>query len=72
MKTYRKLLNVYLLGIVLCLFAVTGFAENTLILPQNLKSIKAEAFSGCIGLTEVTIPDGATTIEDEAFFHVKI
>ena len=40
---------------------------NTIVIPNSVTSIGTNAFSFCIGLTEVTIPNSVTTIGDEAF-----
>ena len=43
-----------------------------IILPKNLKSIGEQAFLLCIGLTEVEIPSGTTSIGDYAFLNTGI
>lgn len=43
-----------------------------IILPKKLKSIGVEAFQFCIGLTEVEIPSGTTSIGDGAFLNTGI
>lgn len=40
--------------------------QNTLI-PDNVISIESSAFSGCSGLTAITIPNSVTTIDAHAF-----
>ena len=41
---------------------------KTILLPSNLKSIKARSFSGC-GITEVDIPNSVTSIGEDAFAY---
>ena len=43
-----------------------------IILPKKLKSIGVEAFQLCIGLTEVEIPSGTTSIGNGAFLNTGI
>ena len=43
-----------------------------IILPKKLKSIGKIAFTDCIGLTEVEIPSGTTSIGDSAFYNTGI
>ena len=43
-----------------------------IILPKKLKSIGEQAFNLCIGLTEVEIPSGTTSIGDYAFYNTGI
>lgn len=40
---------------------------KAVVLPEGLKTIRKESFSGCTALEEVTIPYGVTSIEPEAF-----
>ena len=46
---------------------VKGEEIKELIIPDNVASIKDNAFYGCISLTSVTIPDGVTSIGNYAF-----
>ncbi|MDD3470126.1 MAG: leucine-rich repeat domain-containing protein [Thermoguttaceae bacterium] len=51
----------------------TKVKEGNIVIPSEVDglpvtSIGNEAFSGCSGLTSVTIPDGVTSIGDGAFF----
>ena len=41
---------------------------KTILLPSNLKSIKARSFSGC-GITEVDIPNSVTSIGEDAYAY---
>ena len=41
---------------------------KTILLPSNLKSIKERSFSGC-GITEIDIPNGVTSIGEDAFAY---
>ena len=55
----------------------TGFEKanetlKTVILPSELKTIGEMAFYNCEGLTSITIPDGVTSIGDEAFSHSSL
>ena len=43
-----------------------------IILPKKLKSIGEKAFGFCIGLTEIEIPSGTTSISDGAFLNTGI
>ena len=36
-------------------------------IPNSITTIGEWAFSGCIGITKIHIPDGVTCIEDNAF-----
>ncbi len=40
---------------------------KTVVLPEGIKTIRKESFSGCTSLEEVKIPYGVTSIEPEAF-----
>ncbi len=41
--------------------------SGDLVIPDGAKSIGADAFRGCSGLTSITIPDGVTSISSSAF-----
>ena len=43
--------------------------EGELIIPDSVTSIGSSAFSGCSGLTSVTIGNGVTSISDYAFYN---
>ena len=43
--------------------------KGALVLPSSVKRVGAGAFSYCIGLTSVTIPNSVTSIEDYAFLN---
>ena len=46
---------------------MNGEEIQDLIIPNDVKSIKAGAFYGCFGLTSATIPEGVTEIGESAF-----
>lgn len=51
----------------------SAFKLQELILPLNITTIKAEAFSNCSNLKSLVIPDGVTTLLGGGIFHnVKI
>ncbi len=47
--------------------SVVGSALTTIMIPNNITSIGAQAFLGCSSLESATIPDGVTSIGYEAF-----
>jgi hypothetical protein len=49
------------------LIAYPGSKVGAFIIPSSVTAIADGAFSGCVGLTEITIPDGVTSIGSLAF-----
>lgn len=43
--------------------------QGTYAVPSGTEEIAASAFSRCVGLTEVSLPESLTTIGDEAFYR---
>lgn len=45
---------------------------SSVIIPEGVTVIKENAFSGCQGLTKVTLPNSLTSIEQNAFWGTKL
>ncbi len=68
----KQWISIFLLAAFLCAFAAAGMAAGTLVLPENLTEIKAEAFEGNTSLDEVVLPEGIETIGSRAFADSSI
>ena len=67
MRNWKTLL-IGILAACLLMVGCAALAEtDTLTLPQSTKTIEEKAFYGDTSLNRVTLPDGITRIEAEAF-----
>ena len=48
--------------------AFEGSRFSSVILPDSVREIGSQAFSGCKNLTEIILPEGVTTIDSQAFY----